>query len=464
MSNSKNTALKVVTAPPKTHKSEYQVFCDQHASGSIKGKFRIARKEDKKIVLSSSHDLKSLTGGTFVKYGDKNMNIAQAWGLDPNRNMFNNGVAFNPIFNVMQSDELLINNGVLNLFCGITMPATKGDCNLITKHILDVWCDGNQIAFVYVMNWLARMIQMPEKTGAVAIILRSKEGAGKDTITQMLVDYFGEHGVMISRGERLTHRFNGQLGTAVFVCSNEAVWGGNKQEEGALKSLITDKVQVIEYKGLESFTTNNCVHLILNTNTDWSAPMGLDDRRYVALDVSEKRIGDTKYFDALYKQIENGGKEAFIYELMNRDIAGFKPQEKPKIKSQTSFDNKLQTAPTVVRWMAECIDMGQITYKGEFGQDSTLLYTGVNTTTQYAQNECDWNKKATVSKSNLFTAYGYWCNKKRLHAVTSNVFGKELLNRFGVKQTRIKTKGHREQKYKFKPYKVMKKELEDLLM
>ena len=69
MSNS-NTSLKMVTT---SQKSVYQVFCDQHASGSVKGKFRIARKEDKKIVLCSKEDLVNLTGGTFVKYGTKNM-------------------------------------------------------------------------------------------------------------------------------------------------------------------------------------------------------------------------------------------------------------------------------------------------------------------------------------------------------------------------------------------------------
>jgi hypothetical protein len=39
------------------------------------------------------------------------------------------------------------------------------------------------------------------------------------------------------------------------------------------------------------------------SNNDWAAPIDLDDRRFVVLEVSEARKGDRAYFQGLAEEI-----------------------------------------------------------------------------------------------------------------------------------------------------------------
>ena len=460
MSNS-NTSLKMVTT---AQKSVYQVFCDQHASGSVKGKFRIARKEDKKIVLCSKEDLVNLTGGTFVKYGTKNMNITKAWGLDPNRKKFNNGAWFNPVAGRMQSDDLDIDGkGRLNLYGGMATRAIQGDCSLILQHIKEVWCGDKDDVNDYVLNWFARMIQIPQKVASTALALCGEQGAGKNVITDIFDRAFGHHGVTFSRGDQLTGRFNAQLASSVFVCADEATWGGSKSEEGFYKAVITNDTFMMEQKGLEQFEAANCVHLVTLTNNDWSVPQGLDDRRFVSLDVISKYKNNLTYFSALRNQINNGGAEAFIHFLMNRDISNFKPQDRPNHKTTTAYNNKLQSADSTIQWIAECISFKTIenNYGVLVSNDKMQKYcigaTGISCDAHY------WGNEVVIPKKDLYGAYVGWCQKNRnQHVKPNNIFAKDM-KKLGTGTTKHKINGSPIPCYKLLPIDAMEEKLKKLL-
>ena len=50
----------------------------------------------------------------------------------------------------------------------------------------------------------------------------------------------------------------------------------------------------------------------------------------VVIDVSEVKMQDHKYFLGLLRHMENGGSEALLHYLMNRDITRFEPGAIPK--------------------------------------------------------------------------------------------------------------------------------------
>lgn len=52
---------------------------------------------------------------------------------------------------------------------------------------------------------------------------------------------------------------------------------------------------------------------------------GPDARRFLVLVVSEDRKEDHEYFAAIWKQMETGGYEAMLYELVNLDITTSTP-------------------------------------------------------------------------------------------------------------------------------------------
>ena len=49
-----------------------------------------------------------------------------------------------------------------------------------------------------------------------------------------------------------------------------------------------------------------------------------------ALEVSDARLGDTKYWKALHQQINEGGAEAMFYELRLMDLGDWHPREIPE--------------------------------------------------------------------------------------------------------------------------------------
>jgi hypothetical protein len=265
---------------------------------------------------------------------------------------------FSPQPNVVATTEMPPSGQPYNLFIGTAFPPLKGDCSLILTHIREVWCAGSDVAYQYVIEWLARMVQKPGAQGQTVIILRSGEGTGKNIIIDILDRYFGAHSVMLTKPEDLAG-FNDHLGLSVFVFLNEALWGGNKSVEGTMKSTITDDVLLVERKYLPKFKTRNCTHIMAATNNDWAVPVGIDDRRFLILDASESRKSDFGYFSTLAAHIKSGGQEAFIHHLLHEvDIRSFDVRAIPELNSATKLDHKVRTMDSITRWWVDVLTDG----------------------------------------------------------------------------------------------------------
>ncbi len=368
--------------------------------------------------------------------------IFDYWLVWSGRNEFEQ-IVFKPMPGMVAgSTDLPNNEPILNLYQGLAFEPTPGNCDLILAHILEVWCAGNEALFTYVISWLARMFQIPGERGHTALVLHSGEGTGKNIIVDILVAAFGDHAFVASKSNDLVGRFNDHLGKAVLVFANEAAWGGDKQQEGALKQLITDEKMAVERKYIPTFHTKNCVHLIIASNNDWVAPMGMDDRRFVVLDVSEQKKGDGEYFQGLADQIKNGGDRAFIHYLLDFNISDFNPRVLPAVKSQTKYINKIKTADSVTKWLLDCLERGSL---------------GTNP-------EDDWEYGIKVSKDAAHRAYLDWCELMRInHRETMGVMTKTLKKLIGVRQPQLRQNGKRERVYEFLPLSDCRQQIEQIM-
>ena len=329
-------------------------------------------------------------------------------------------LVFKPKSGLIAGDQILPDGPHLNLYQGLDIVPQKGDCSLTLKHIREIWCDGRDAAYEYVIGWLARMIQRPGERGHTVLVLRSGQGTGKNIIVDILIDAFGEHATVAVKPDDLTGRFNDHLGTSVLVFANEAIWGGRKEQEGILKSLVTDKELPVERKYLPKYRVPNCCHLIMASNNDWVAPVDLDDRRFVILDVSEARKGDQAYFDALSREISNGGAQAFIHYLMHYDISSFEPRTLPElgIDQATKRDAIVRGLNSVDAWWLECLDAGSISLG--------WLTSGYAFQTR-PNLALNWESEGLeIEKTELYEAYCAWAQKHRRHSEQANTFGKKL--------------------------------------
>lgn len=350
-------------------------------------------------------------------------------------------LVFKPVPGLVAGPVTLPDGDVLNLYQGLAITPKPGRCELIKAHVQNVWCSGDPVLYQYVMDWLARMFQRPQERGHTVLVLRSGEGTGKNTIVDMLVEAFGEHAMVAVKPDELTGRFNDDLATSVLVFANEAVWGGKKELEGALKSLITDEELPIERKFIPRFRVRNCCHLIMASNNDWVAPIGLDDRRFVVMDVAEHRKDDHQYFGQLHAEINNGGREAFVWELLNRDIAQFNPRILPQSRAfqSTKFEAKVRGSDSVTQWWIDCLYSGEIMATVE-REESVGITTRI--VKQRENLALGWESGSVeVERDAVYNAYVEWANRTRRHVETQTSFGRKIRTLTKIQDTRRGPKG-----------------------
>lgn len=245
--------------------------------------------------------------------------------------------------------------GFYNIWRGFGLTPVAGDCGLFLAHIRDVICAGNTEHFDWLIGWLADLVQNPGRKPGTAVVLRGGEGAGKGkAFADQLRDIVGARLYRkVSRVEQLIGKFNAHLAGALLIFANESLWGGDPSKEGALKDLITEDRQRIEPKGIDSFEISDYARLLFATNEGWAVPAGHDARRFFVLDVSNSRQGDAGYFKALYAELNNGGRSAFLHHLMNVDLTGFNVHRAPKTAGL--LDLKLRRLPTPERWLFDLL-------------------------------------------------------------------------------------------------------------
>lgn len=66
------------------------------------------------------------------------------------------------------------------------------------------------------------------------------------------------------------------------------------------------------------------------SNNDHVISAGLQERRFVVLDVGTKKMQNHRYFERLIDQMDNGGREALLYHLQNYDLSQVNLRKIPK--------------------------------------------------------------------------------------------------------------------------------------
>lgn len=341
------------------------------------------------LSFSSVSDFKLRYGNRFV---NEDLTYSKLWLTSSERREYS-GIVFLPGQNPA---------GFYNLFQGFAVEPQVGDCSLFWAHVRDHICAGNFVHFRYVRRWMAHAIQFPEQLPGTALVLRGLQGTGKGIFVDNFGALFGEHYLTIYRLDQVTGRFNSHLKNVLLLHANEATCRNDKVGEGVLKGLITDPFVPIEHKGKDIINLRNYKRIIVATNEDWAVPMGVDDRRYLVLDVDPAQKENKKYFQAIVNQMTNGGLAALMSDLLAEDLTDFDVRTVPF--SASNFDQKLRSADPITQWWFNALMDGD-TLLGR----SSLCPGG-------------WN--CEPSHSELFQAYSAWCQEGRLPTLSKPLFGR----------------------------------------
>lgn len=258
--------------------------------------------------------------------GHKHVKLGQFWLGHLDRRQYA-GISFVP-----NGPDILPSN-IKNTWLGFAVTPLEGDCSLVLSHIHNVTADGDAVAAEYILNYLAWTVQHPDKPAEVALIFKGSEGTGKGVIARTMMDFFGSAAIHISSSRHLVGNFNAHLDGTVLLFADEAFWAGDKSARGTFFSLITEPYLTIERKGIDAKQVPNRLHVIMASNEDWVVPAEYDSRRFAVFAVSDCHKQDVPYFKALYHQLDNGGREAFLDYLLKRELGDFHPRQIPKTKA-----------------------------------------------------------------------------------------------------------------------------------
>ena len=228
-------------------------------------------------------------------------------------------------------------------------PSDTADCSLFLQMVLDVICSGDVMLFKYVMAWCADAVQNPAKRPGVVLVLKGEQGTGKGTFAHAIGALFGDHYAYASRSRHVTGNFNAHLANKLLMFADEALFAGDKANDGALKSLITEDELPVEMKGKDVIKLRNHLRIIMASNQDWVVPAALDDRRFAIIDVSPSRKQQPAYFGPIKNQLDNGGKEALLHYLLAFDLTGIELRDLPKTDARWT-QQQLSMSPIEKWW------------------------------------------------------------------------------------------------------------------
>lgn len=285
----------------------------------------------------------------------KHVPISKLWLESPWRRNYE-GIKFSPGCNFP---------GYYNLFRGFQVSAKRGDWSLFRNHILEIISNNEKLVFNWIIAWMARLVQDPggERPGT-APVLRGKQGTGKGFFVNTFGKIFGNHFMQIINQTQLTGKFNNHLKDKLLVFVDEGFWAGDKSAEGVLKGMITEDHLTVEPKGKDAFSVKNHINIIMASNNQWVVPAGMEERRFMVTDVSDKRIQDKNYFRQIHNQMKNGGLEAMFHDLLELDISNIDIRTIPR--TEALLDQILCSMPTVKKFWFEILNDGKMSISGEW--------------------------------------------------------------------------------------------------
>jgi hypothetical protein len=253
-----------------------------------------------------------------------------------------------------------VGKDVYNLFYGFGVEAEEGDCSRILQHIGEVICSGNKIVTEAFIKLLAWQIQNIGKPSRVITALKSKQQqTGKGFLLDaILAPIYGNAGFTTKDINQITSRFNDSMRGRAYVFLDEALFSGDRRAADSIKSASTASTMAIETKGMPISPFPVGINFFLTTNHDDAAFIEEHDARYWIIEVSSHRFGDHEYFAKLLYEVENGGREAFLYHLLNVDVSDFIPSvHVPKNNEAKSAMIQSSINPYDARkWLEQCCE------------------------------------------------------------------------------------------------------------
>jgi hypothetical protein len=339
----------------------------RHAIITIGGRVSVLMQKGDTFELMRVADLRTLYANRVCAAPDgKIKSIAEAWLKHPRRRQYS-GIVFEPGGTTTE--------GAWNLWPGWGVMPTPGDCSLFLEHIHENICTGNEEYARWVLAWIADMFQRPCQKPGTALVFRGSQGTGKTIVGKIIGKLLGRCYVLVASPHLIVGHFNAHLVIVLMLQADEGFWAGDHTAEGVLKDMVTNQTIWIERKGIDAIEFPNYLRLLVTSNNEWVVPAGPMERRFCVMDVSERRMQQSSYFEKLMEQMEHGGYEALLHHLLTLDYSDVDLRQIPR--TAALFEQQVSSLRPEEGWWYDVLSRGALPgdFEGYGLVRRSLLYT-----------------------------------------------------------------------------------------
>jgi hypothetical protein len=188
-------------------------------------------------------------------------------------------------------------------------------------------------------DFAAHMVQKPHEKVNHGLVIAGNQGIGKDTALLPLRRGVGEWNTAEIEPDVINRQYNGYVKSVMLVINEVRPHDEDHKASNfynQLKPLLAAPPEMtpMEVKYANTIYVRNLCHTILTTNEPLTMYVPAEDRRLFVMtsplpDPKRLPIFSELYFKEMYEYMDDGGSDAVVRWLLNRNIFDFNPGDPP---------------------------------------------------------------------------------------------------------------------------------------
>jgi hypothetical protein len=246
-----------------------------------------------------------------------------------------------------------------NVWRGFPFEPMPGDWGLFQQHLRDNICQGDEVQYQWLINWMALAVQEPGKPIGTVPILQGLPGTGKSVVSVHFGAIWKPHAIELTHQHHVSGHFNAHVFGRRFIFIDEGTYGGDKQHAGTLKTRITEPYFMLEAKGVDAVRVRNRAIYMIASNNDSIVAGDVGERRWMVFRVGEGRKEDHAYFAAMEAEMQRGGYQGMLFDLQRHDWS-VGPDPRRVIHTAALFEQVKRNLSPELRYIHLFLDRAQL--------------------------------------------------------------------------------------------------------
>lgn len=265
-------------------------------------------------------------------------------------------------FNPSEENRIFESKGgkYYNKYCAPVFDNCDGDSQPFEEFL--AYLVPENIARDHLQKMIAYTIRNPGKKLDHALLIQSKQGLGKTTLTDIWRRLLGIENTRQTNSEEMASDFQSYLEDTILIVLEEMNLGGGMHFYNKLKPLITSSRAAVNIKHVQAREVDNHANFVFSTNLDVPLFIDPDDRRIFMVNCPAEKRG-AEYWQPFHDWLENnlGAIKGYFDRV---DLSDFRPHAPPP-ETLAKLQLKKQSQTPLVQELSLSLEEERAPFNGD---------------------------------------------------------------------------------------------------